>query len=686
MAEEEIGLRLALKNRREVVSGIDDVGDKLDRAGDEADRLNRKSRIAAGGMLSLSKSGRLAGRAMVYGIGGAATAVVGAGIALTKFSKDAIGEAREAQKVGAVTRAEIKATGGVANVTAKSMERLAGAISEKVGMDDEAIQSGANLLLTFKNVRNEAGKGNKVFDRATRAAVDLSAAGFGSIESGSKMLGKALNDPVKGITALSRAGVTFSAEQQERIKGFVEENDLLSAQTMILGEVESQVGGVAAAQATWGDKASVLWGNIQERFGTAILPLLDRAQRWFVQDGGPLLDRWVGVFEDRGIPAIERGVGLIERKALPAIGDFLDDARPLAESVIPAIGSGLGTAADAFEVIAPLAKDVFDAFNDLPDWAKTAIGISAGAAVVAKKAGALDRTSLLGSVVSKAKPLPVFVVNNGIGMGGSGGRGVPPVVPGAPGGGGGPAAASKWGKISGFGSRFIRGLGWGAVGGAGAGAEALEAGGAKPLDLNEYLAEQSRNSRETFDRLLLRPLGKGITDTTTLAGKLHTTLGALDASNADPRVTADGLPAALAGGDRLIGILDQLDHTDARPKLAIQGIESAIAQLDRAWDKFTDFLSFGGSAPAGTSTGSGGHRWNNLKDPRSRNPRVRGPRPPKHEQDGPSGRALTSGSFDDYFDDLAPAAPRPIVIQSILDGRLVSESTLEHYDDMLARL
>ena len=32
------------------------------------------------------------------------------------------------------------------------------------------------------------------------------------------MLGKALNDPVKGITALGRAGVTFTDEQKKQIK------------------------------------------------------------------------------------------------------------------------------------------------------------------------------------------------------------------------------------------------------------------------------------------------------------------------------------------------------------------------------------------------------------------------------------------------------------------------------------
>ena len=37
----------------------------------------------------------------------------------------------------------------------------------KSGIDDEAIQSGENLLLTFTDIRNEVGKGNDIFNQAT---------------------------------------------------------------------------------------------------------------------------------------------------------------------------------------------------------------------------------------------------------------------------------------------------------------------------------------------------------------------------------------------------------------------------------------------------------------------------------------------------------------------------------------
>ena len=184
----------------------------------------------------------------------AAGAVLGGIAAVTK-------ETMALEKAVAQTNAVLKSTGGVANVTAGDVRNLADAISKKSGMDDVAIQSASNLLLTFKNVRNEVGKGNAIFNRATQAAVDLEAKGFGPMAQMAKMLGKALNDPVAGMTAMTKAGVTFSAQQKETIKDLVATGDLLQAQKVILREVESQVGGSANA---YGNTLAGSLGRLRE--------------------------------------------------------------------------------------------------------------------------------------------------------------------------------------------------------------------------------------------------------------------------------------------------------------------------------------------------------------------------------------------------------------------------------------
>jgi hypothetical protein len=94
-------------------------------------------------------------------------------------------------------------------------------------VDDEAIQAGENMLLTFTNVRNEVGKGNDIFNQATRTVQDMAAAFGGDATSNSKILGKALNDPIKGVSALTRVGVSFTEQQKDQIKTLVESANIL---------------------------------------------------------------------------------------------------------------------------------------------------------------------------------------------------------------------------------------------------------------------------------------------------------------------------------------------------------------------------------------------------------------------------------------------------------------------------
>jgi hypothetical protein len=163
-------------------------------------------------------------------------------------------ELRQGAKVTAQTNAVLKSTGGIANVSAKGVDTLANSILKKSGIDDEAVKSGENMLLTFTKVRNETGRGNDIFNQATKAVADMATAmNNGAVPSGQKMaqtsilIGKALNDPIKGVTALRRVGVQLTEGQQEQIKALVKNGETMKAQKIILRELNTEFGGSAAA-------------------------------------------------------------------------------------------------------------------------------------------------------------------------------------------------------------------------------------------------------------------------------------------------------------------------------------------------------------------------------------------------------------------------------------------------------
>lgn len=164
-------------------------------------------------------------------------------------------ELQESARVSAQTAAALKSTGRQAGVTARHIEDLATSLMNLSGVDDETIQAAENLLLTFRSVHNEVGKGNNIFDLATRAALDMSVAMTNagkntSMATAALQIGKALQDPVRGMTALRRVGVMFTESQTATIKKMVETGNVIGAQKLILAELNKEFGGSAAAAGT----------------------------------------------------------------------------------------------------------------------------------------------------------------------------------------------------------------------------------------------------------------------------------------------------------------------------------------------------------------------------------------------------------------------------------------------------
>jgi hypothetical protein len=148
-------------------------------------------------------------------------------------------------------------------------------LEKSLAVDADVIKATQTKLATFGNLTKSVGKADGAFDRATKAALDMAAAGFGSAEGNAVSLGKALQDPIKGITALGKSGVTFTDQEKEKIKALTESGDLLAAQEIILKAVEGQVGGTAEASASSFDKMKFALAGVSDTFGDMLLPIID---------------------------------------------------------------------------------------------------------------------------------------------------------------------------------------------------------------------------------------------------------------------------------------------------------------------------------------------------------------------------------------------------------------------------
>ncbi len=208
---------------------------------------------------------------------GAVMMVAGAGMTATvtapliAFGKQAATAATESREAMGQVEAALKSMGPVAGRTSDQLSALAEQLQKTSTFDDDEILKKVTAnLLTFGNVSGE------VFDRASKAAVDMSARLGQDLQSSAIQLGKALNDPKEGLSALSRVGVKFTDDQKAMIEKMQEAGDVAGAQAVMLKELERQFGGAAQAarDATPGADATDAWREFEETIGELVLNIL----------------------------------------------------------------------------------------------------------------------------------------------------------------------------------------------------------------------------------------------------------------------------------------------------------------------------------------------------------------------------------------------------------------------------
>ncbi len=178
------------------------------------------------------------------------------------------------QKAIAQIEAGLNSTGQAAGFTSQQLQKMASDLQGKTLFGDEVILKDATAqLLTFTNIAGEQ------FERTQIAALNLATRLDGDLKSASIQLGKALNDPVANLSALSRSGIQFSTSQKEVIKSLAESGRLAEAQTIILDELEKQYGGAAEAARLAGlgpfQALQMVLSDLSEEFGAIIMENLE---------------------------------------------------------------------------------------------------------------------------------------------------------------------------------------------------------------------------------------------------------------------------------------------------------------------------------------------------------------------------------------------------------------------------
>jgi phage-related protein len=312
----------------------------LNDAQKDLDSFKGKAGKAFGG---LADAGKKVGIGIVAAAGGA----VALGISLRNAgeraatSNDRINQINESMGLFGEETGEVT----------KRLIDLANAEARATGIDQNVIKSTQAKLLTFGELAESADKVGGNFDRATQAALDLAAAGFGSAEGNAVQLGKALNDPIKGLASLSKSGVTFTDAEKDRIQTLVESNRVGEAQALVLEAIEKQVGGTARATANGSDQIKVAFSQLQENIATRLGPVFERFTTFIVEKLLPAVER----FAEQAIPFLSEQFEKLRAFLEPIIAQLVDFLVPIIERIVDFVKNNTGTVKAFFAVLAGAA-------------------------------------------------------------------------------------------------------------------------------------------------------------------------------------------------------------------------------------------------------------------------------------------------------------------------------------------
>ena len=227
-----------------------------------AEKSKKQIKGVGGSLTSLAKKAGIAAGAYL-----AARGLVNAvGASVTAFAEQETAE----KKLETV----LKSTGHAAGMTAEQLKLMAKSLSEQTKFSDQAIIGAESLMLTFTQI------GSDVMPAAMETMLNMSEAMGTNLKEQTIQLGKALNDPIKGVSALADVGVSLSEVQKQQVKDFMAVNDIAGAQKVILDELEVEFGGMAkAAGQTFAGSLAQMNNAITdagEALGSTLAPALQK--------------------------------------------------------------------------------------------------------------------------------------------------------------------------------------------------------------------------------------------------------------------------------------------------------------------------------------------------------------------------------------------------------------------------
>lgn len=310
---------------------------------------------------------------------------------LVDYFKEAREEVEKIHQAEGQLQAGLVSTQHAAGIGYEELTAQAEKFSHTFRYTKAQVMDMQSLMITFPNITKDN------FEGASQAILDMSARLHKGADQVAIMVGKALQDPARGILALRRVGVNFDKEHTDRIKRMIQQGHILQAQAAIMKELQTEFAGSAAANAAADplfafnksleetkEQIGDVVVEIQKQLAPTLLYLAERFRDlvdWLKKNGDEL---W-SIVKALGAAFIAFRAGSLIAASYTALMEGMAVAEGAAATATEGLATATTAALGPLGLIAAAVASLVYLYNQLSDSAGKANGIIEANADAGKK-------------------------------------------------------------------------------------------------------------------------------------------------------------------------------------------------------------------------------------------------------------------------------------------------------------
>lgn len=316
---------------------------------------------AESGLDKLSNFATSAGVAIAAGLAVATAAAVA-------FGAESLKAAAEAESITRGLENAAKNAGVFGDKSASirdatdALDKHSKKLGELTGIDDELINQ---LKTGWLAVPDLAAKGTDGINKLAEAAADIAKGTGKDISAVAMAFTKISGDSETALSKLNRIGIVLSDQQKETYQNILDTNGEIAAQDYLLQSLGEKYKGAAEAAANPFERLDVIFGNLKETIGGALLPAFEKTIP-VIQDfiEGMVSDPEFQAFLDSMSATLEGMLPKLE-PILSNFGDLLTRLLPGLNPLLEIMGGALETISLAMQGIHTDSETLYSDWDSL---------------------------------------------------------------------------------------------------------------------------------------------------------------------------------------------------------------------------------------------------------------------------------------------------------------------------------